>query len=373
MFKSLGLKASVLAVAGCAAFSSSAFAAAPVSSYSTAGTTAAAGNGEQQKLGLAALGAFTQSMVSDLTRRDYAVDSALTTATQDTYYQWGYNNASGTAFVKPYYAKDSFEFDGQGASTDIGLNTVGVLASIHSMNTWGLLSGFAGYEHVSGTNDVAGYSTKLNMDTFYVGVRYTNIFYSSRDFEAYYKGTGKLAYSNASLDMTKASASKIEAHDIGTVAYAANASVGLNWRLPHNGRLSPEIGAGVNAGSMENFAIDSGLGGGYFRAKTLTMPWIEANITWVQKWTEPMRTVIGGGVRKMFNTDINSTLENIGGTNGGTTNQDVTFQGADQYEYVEASVIYDVNRSIDVAVGYTGVFDEYGTSHNGHVRFEYKF
>lgn len=98
----------------------------------------------------------------------------------------------------------------------------------------------------------------------------------------------------------------------------------------------------------------------------------DASLKWLQNWhpvlgTPLVKTLVAGGIRYNFNHSVDVGAD-IGGIRG-TGSVDLP----STYQYLNTSLILDFGKNVSVTLGYVGVYDSTGHSHNASAKFEYTF
>ena len=105
----------------------------------------------------------------------------------------------------------------------------------------------------------------------------------------------------------------------------------------------------------------------HYDSHTSNIGYGDLSLKWFQKWGTTVNTLLGGGTRVNFNRDMDVS-SNISGVQGSST-----VKLPRSYQWVNASLILDVNSNLDLSFGYVGILDTNGSSHNMTAKLTYTF
>lgn len=307
-----------------------------------------------------------QTLVNQLARRQVFVDASLADVYASSLYHQREYGQEQMWFVKPYFAQEKSSL--MGGATVKG-HTTGVMAGGSKKLEDNKFSVFLGYESYEGTS----HNLDLDMDTLYVGGNYIRSFAQADTHDFYGKADLLGAYSSTKLARTlpemQASGT---AH---TLAYNAAVHVGMNYYLPQQSVLSPEIGLGVMGGRTGAFDVDGSQAQSLeerFDATHVNIGYGDISLKWHQNWepvlgTSLIKTLMAGGVRYNFNhsMDVGANIAGIWGSDSVDLPR--------TYQYFNTSLILEFNKHTSITFGYVGVYDSTGHSHNATAKFAYAF
>ncbi|WP_410103638.1 autotransporter outer membrane beta-barrel domain-containing protein [Sutterella wadsworthensis] len=307
-----------------------------------------------------------QTLVNQLARRQVFVDASLADVYASSLYHQREYGQEQMWFVKPYFAQEKSSL--MGGATVKG-HTTGVMAGGSKKLENNKFSVFLGYESYEGTS----HNLDLDMDTLYVGGNYIRSFAQADTHDFYGKADLLGAYSSTKLARTlpemQASGT---AH---TLAYNAAVHVGMNYYLPQQSVLSPEIGLGVMGGRTGAFDVDGSQAQSLeerFDATHVNIGYGDISLKWHQNWepvlgTSLIKTLMAGGVRYNFNhsMDVGANIAGIWGSDSVDLPR--------TYQYFNTSLILEFNKHTSITFGYVGVYDSTGHSHNATAKFAYAF
>lgn len=307
-----------------------------------------------------------QTLVNQLARRQVFVDASLADVYASSLYHQREYGQEQMWFVKPYFAQEKSSL--MGGATVKG-HTTGVMAGGSKKLEDNKFSVFLGYESYEGTS----HNLDLDMDTLYVGGNYIRSFAQADTHDFYDKADLLGAYSSTKLARTlpemQASGT---AH---TLAYNAAVHVGMNYYLPQQSVLSPEIGLGVMGGRTGAFDVDGSQAQSLeerFDATHVNIGYGDISLKWHQNWepvlgTSLIKTLMAGGVRYNFNhsMDVGANIAGIWGSDSVDLPR--------TYQYFNTSLILEFNKNTSITFGYVGVYDSTGHSHNATAKFAYAF
>lgn len=307
-----------------------------------------------------------QTLVNQLARRQVFVDASLADVYASNLYHQREYGQEQMWFVKPYFAQEKSSL--MGGATVKG-HTTGVMAGGSKKLEDNKFSVFLGYESYEGTS----HNLDLDMDTLYVGGNYIRSFAQADTHDFYGKADLLGAYSSTKLARTlpemQASGT---AH---TLAYNAAVHVGMNYYLPQQSVLSPEIGLGVMGGRTGAFDVDGSQAQSLeerFDATHVNIGYGDISLKWHQNWepvlgTSLIKTLMAGGVRCNFNhsMDVGANIAGIWGSDSVDLPR--------TYQYFNTSLILEFNKNTSITFGYVGVYDSTGHSHNATAKFAYAF
>lgn len=307
-----------------------------------------------------------QTLVNQLARRQVFVDASLADVYASSLYHQREYGQEQMWFVKPYFAQEKSSL--MGGATVKG-HTTGVMAGGSKKLEDNKFSVFLGYESYEGTS----HNLDLDMDTLYVGGNYIRSFAQADTHDFFGKADLLGAYSSTKLARTlpemQASGT---AH---TLAYNAAVHVGMNYYLPQQSVLSPEIGLGVMGGRTGAFDVDGSQAQSLeerFDAMHVNIGYGDISLKWHQNWepvlgTSLIKTLMAGGVRYNFNhsMDVGANIAGIWGSDSVDLPR--------TYQYFNTSLILEFNKNTSITFGYVGVYDSTGHSHNATAKFAYAF
>lgn len=307
-----------------------------------------------------------QTLVNQLARRQVFVDASLADVYASSLYHQREYGQEQMWFVKPYFGQEKSSL--MGGATVKG-HTTGVMAGGSKKLEDNKFSVFLGYESYEGTS----HNLDLDMDTLYVGGNYIRSFAQADTHDFYGKADLLGAYSSTKLARTlpemQASGT---AH---TLAYNAAVHVGMNYYLPQQSVLSPEIGLGVMGGRTGAFDVDGSQAQSLeerFDATHVNIGYGDISLKWHQNWepvlgTSLIKTLMAGGVRCNFNhsMDVGANIAGIWGSDSVDLPR--------TYQYFNTSLILEFNKNTSITFGYVGVYDSTGHSHNATAKFAYAF
>lgn len=309
---------------------------------------------------------LSQTLVNQLARRQVFVDASLADVYASSLYHQREYGQEQMWFVKPYFAQEKSSL--MGGATVKG-HTTGVMAGGSKKLEDNKFSVFLGYESYEGTS----HNLDLDMDTLYVGGNYIRSFAQADTHDFFGKADLLGAYSSTKLARTlpemQASGT---AH---TLAYNAAVHVGMNYYLPQQSVLSPEIGLGVMGGRTGAFDVDGSQAQSLeerFDAMHVNIGYGDISLKWHQNWepvlgTSLIKTLMAGGVRYNFNhsMDVGANIAGIWGSDSVDLPR--------TYQYFNTSLILEFNKNTSITFGYVGVYDSTGHSHNATAKFAYAF
>lgn len=307
-----------------------------------------------------------QTLVNQLARRQVFVNASLADVYASSLYHQREYGQEQMWFVKPYFGQEKSSL--MGGATVKG-HTTGVMAGGSKKLEDNKFSVFLGYESYEGTS----HNLDLDMDTLYVGGNYIRSFAQADTHDFYGKADLLGAYSSTKLARTlpemQASGT---AH---TLAYNAAVHVGMNYYLPQQSVLSPEIGLGVMGGRTGAFDVDGSQAQSLeerFDATHVNIGYGDISLKWHQNWepvlgTSLIKTLMAGGVRYNFNhsMDVGANIAGIWGSDSVDLPR--------TYQYFNTSLILEFNKNTSITFGYVGVYDSTGHSHNATAKFAYAF
>lgn len=249
-------------------------------------------------------------------------------------------------------------------------HTTGVLLGTNAMpDRENLVSWYAGYETTDGNAQVLD----LNMRTAYMGGKYVHLLSRADRHDIYAKVDAVGAYTSSDLQRTVGGSDA--SGSTHTVSYNAAVRLGMNYYFPFMSALTPEIGLGVTGGRTKAFGIsgenDDSINEKY-DAANMHVAYADASLRWFQNWhptlgTPLVKTLVAGGVRYNFNHSVD-----IGGSVGMNYSRGAV-ELPTTYQYLNTALILDFSKNTSLTLGYVGVYDSTGHSHNATAKFEYSF
>lgn len=305
---------------------------------------------------------LSQTLASQLFRRDFFLESAINDVTLSAVNHGGLENARGSVFVKPYASTDAFNNRGVSAQG----HTEGVLAGATGFFLDTAVTGFVGFEHSNVTSNYLSSDMQLDMQTWYAGLTAGRELFQVKGIKGFGKVSAKAGYT--STDLTRQLNTIGSNANADTFTFGTNAQVGLVIPVSESGKLFPAMGFGYSYGRTGEYALQYDLNSSdTYTPSSANLPYAEVSLTWNQSWGKYLTTFVAGGYRYNFNADQSTTV-NMGG-NIQSGNYDIS----SSYEYINASMMVNLNDHNEVSLGYTGVFDSVGHSHNITAKYEYHF
>lgn len=315
-------------------------------------------------------GLLGQALANQMVRRDFFVDTMVDEAVQSTQMKAQVAGSVTSVFVKPYGSYDRTDL----GSSDMTGETYGLLVGGNYVRDNVGVTAFAGYEH--GDLDTTGDNGYLGMkaDSFYVGATAYSTVAQVGGYDVFMKAGAKASFTRHDLSRTLAdSASQTKANSVNV---GANAQLGIRLDVSKTATFTPTIGLGYQFANVNDFALSfdntaagttKALASDRYDLGTISMPYGEVAMNWQQRWTDTIRTTVGGGVRVLF--DKHQTMK----ATYSESTVNTQYELSNLYEYVTANASWMVNANNEVSVGYTGVMDSNGNSHNMTVKYEYMF
>lgn len=325
---------------------------------------------DNKKLDVKVVGANTsggllgQALSSQLMRRDFFVNSMVDEAVNSTQYHGLGGQSVTSVFAKPYGSYDKYD---AGSASMTG-NTYGILVGANYLKDGLGATAYAGYEHGDVNSDFMGGKLGLKADTFYLGATGYTTVASFGSNDVFVKAGAKAAFTKNDLDRALENTNSQAKTD--AMSWGANAQAGVNFKLAETSIVTPTIGVGYSSAKIDDFTLMNGAeqkNADMYTLGNVNMPYGEVALNWQQGWTQNLRTTVGGGVRVLFDKtqDVTATLS------GQATKANYDLSGS--YEYVTANAAWTLDKNNEVSVGYTGVFEGSGQSHNLTAKYEYLF
>lgn len=307
-------------------------------------------------------GLLGQTVANQTMRRDFTVDALVGEALQSAQFNSRGQDAS-SAFVKPYGSSDRYDI----SNATMDGSTYGVVAGANWVANDIGFTAFVGYERSDLDANYVDSRLALKSDTVYVGATGFAEVTKMGNAQIFVKSGVKAALTRHSLD--RSLATTYSQTDVNSVNWGGNVQVGMNYALNSQSVITPSVGVGLTSLNLDNFGLTHEGGQGYdeYSLQNSTIPYGEVAIEWNQAWTDQLRTQLGAGARVLM--DRSQTLDSIynGANVSGQYNLSIS------YEYVTANVGWKVTPSNEISIGYVGVFEGNGQSHNMTAKYEYLF
>lgn len=307
-------------------------------------------------------GLLTRATTHQLMRRDFFVSAAIDEATQTATYHARQGTAHSGVFVKPYGSVDS----GHVREADLSGNTYGVLAGAHGQTAQMNATLYAGYEQGDLSSQYMGSHLDLTSQSVYVGADGQRTVAAVGAGELFIRAGARFNYTaNDVMRNLTDSASKSDTH---AYSFQANAQVGLNYPVNDRTLLTPTVGLGFMTTSLSDLALHNKMGQtDRYQVDRLQVPYADVGLSWQQGWSDTIRTQLAVGVRSLLTKHFSMTsqFDNTAVTD--------TIDLPSHYEYASANVAWLLDKNNEVTLGYTGVFDAHGQSHNLTAKYEYLF
>ena len=305
---------------------------------------------------------LAETLANRLNRRAMFVEAATADVSQTGYTHRMQDNQEWLTFVKPYTSYDKFDLSAGGT---VKGHTTGILLGISNMyRNEHLFTLYLGYE----TTDDSADSLDFDMNTVYGGAKFARVFCTAGNAAYYGKAEAMLAHT--STDVTRSIGGQQFTGSADTFSYGGAVHIGMNYSLGKSSVFTPEIGVGYTGGRMGDFDINGNIAAvsyEHYDSHTSNIGYGDLSLKWFQKWGTIVNTLLGGGTRVNFNRDMDVS-SNISGVQGSST-----VKLPRSYQWVNASLILDVNSNLDLSFGYVGILDTNGSSHNMTAKLTYTF
>lgn len=305
---------------------------------------------------------LAETLANRLHRRAMFVEAATADVSQTGYTHRMQDNQEWLTFVKPYTSYDKFDLSAGGT---VKGHTTGILLGISNMyRNEHLFTLYLGYE----TTDDSADSLDFDMNTVYGGAKFARVFCTAGNAAYYGKAEAMLAHT--STDVTRSIGGQQFTGSADTFSYGGAVHIGMNYSLGKSSVFTPEFGVGYSGGRMGDFDINGNIAAvsyEHYDSHTSNIGYGDLSLKWFQKWGTTVNTLLGGGTRVNFNRDMDVS-SNISGVQGSST-----VKLPRSYQWVNASLILDVNSNLDLSFGYVGILDTNGSSHNMTAKLTYTF
>lgn len=305
---------------------------------------------------------LAETLANRLNRRAMFVEAATADVSQTGYTHRMQDNQEWLTFVKPYTSYDKFDLSAGGT---VKGHTTGILLGISNMyRNEHLFTLYLGYE----TTDDSADSLDFDMNTVYGGAKFARVFCTAGNAAYYGKAEAMLAHT--STDVTRSIGGQQFTGSADTLSYGGAVHIGMNYSLGKSSVFTPEFGVGYSGGRMGDFDINGNIAAvsyEHYDSHTSNIGYGDLSLKWFQKWGTIVNTLLGGGTRVNFNRDMDVS-SNISGVQGSST-----VKLPRSYQWVNASLILDVNSNLDLSFGYVGILDTNGSSHNMTAKLTYTF
>lgn len=305
---------------------------------------------------------LAETLANRLNRRAMFVEAATADVSQTGYTHRMQDNQEWLTFVKPYTSYDKFDLSAGGT---VKGHTTGILLGISNMyRNEHLFTLYLGYE----TTDDSADSLDFDMNTVYGGAKFARVFCTAGNAAYYGKAEAMLAHT--STDVTRSIGGQQFTGSADTFSYGGAVHIGMNYSLGKSSVFTPEIGVGYTGGRMGDFDINGNIAAvsyEHYDSHTSNIGYGDLSLKWFQKWGTIVNTLLGGGTRVNFNRDMDVS-SNISGVQGSST-----VKLPRSYQWVNASLILDVNSNLDLSFGYVDILDTNGSSHNMTAKLTYTF
>lgn len=305
---------------------------------------------------------LAETLANRLNRRAMFVEAATADVSQTGYTHRMQDNQEWLTFVKPYTSYDKFDLSAGGT---VKGHTTGILLGISNMyRNEHLFTLYLGYE----TTDDSADSLDFDMNTVYGGAKFARVFCTAGNAAYYGKAEAMLAHT--STDVTRSIGGQQFTGSADTLSYGGAVHIGMNYSLGKSSVFTPEFGVGYSGGRMGDFDINGNIAAvsyEHYDSHTSNIGYGDLSLKWFQKWGTTVNTLLGGGTRVNFNRDMDVS-SNISGVQGSST-----VKLPRSYQWVNASLILDVNSNLDLSFGYVGILDTNGSSHNMTAKLTYTF
>ncbi|CAM2986940.1 autotransporter outer membrane beta-barrel domain-containing protein [Helicobacter burdigaliensis] len=209
------------------------------------------------------------------------------------------------------------------------------------------------------------------MQTYFAGLKYSNLVYRSENYEAFLKANTKVAYSSNDMLKVNTRTNKQAQGQTKTYGYGVSLGAGVNYYLEDSKSIfTPEISLNYEGGITKPFSMSGSgaLGGNERYYKSVSDLYSTTlGLKWYQQWLPQLSTTLAGGVRYNFNPEVESKA-NLAKRKGSEI-----IDLPRTYQYTQASLILNLTENFNASLNYNGTFAKEAKSHTGYLQFDFIF
>ncbi|WP_300705861.1 hypothetical protein [Helicobacter sp. UBA3407] len=268
-------------------------------------------------------------------------------------------------YVLPYISSQEVEV---GNGTKMSGNVQGIIAGYSKITPFNnLYSFYVGFEGEDTDSQGSSLKTNVISKTLYGGFKMLHYLTNLSEKAELY------AQYDASFGLRN---NRLKSDSIGTTSsadprsyfYNAGVDLGVNYLWGKN-IITPKIGLGYEGGMIENYNLN--IANTKIDRQDLNFLHTRASVLWSRAWNPKLHTYIEGGLKYIFNPDLDLTGSYAVGNNRQKASKEMDLDELN--EFINVGIYVPLSNVLTFDVVYSGSFSDNTTGHSGYLKFNYLF
>ncbi|MDE5925639.1 MAG: hypothetical protein K2G68_02825, partial [Helicobacter sp.] len=268
-------------------------------------------------------------------------------------------------YVLPYISSQEVEV---GNGTKMSGNVQGIIAGYSKITPFNnLYSFYVGFEGEDADSQGGSLNTNVLSKTLYGGFKMLHYLTNLSEKAELY------AQYDASFGLRN---NRLKSDSIGTTSsadprsyfYNAGVDLGVNYLWGKN-IITPKIGLGYEGGMIESYNLN--IANTKIDRQDLNFLHTRASVLWSRAWNPKLHTYIEGGLKYIFNPDLDLTGSYAVGNNRQKASKEMDLDELN--EFINVGIYVPLSNVLTFDVVYSGSFSDNTTGHSGYLKFNYLF
>lgn len=268
-------------------------------------------------------------------------------------------------YVLPYISSQEVEV---GNGTKMSGNVQGIIAGYSKITPFNnLYSFYVGFEGEDTDSQGGSLKTNVLSKTLYGGFKMLHYLTNLSEKAELY------AQYDASFGLRN---NRLKSDSIGTTSsadprsyfYNAGVDLGVNYLWGKN-IITPKIGLGYEGGMIESYNLN--IANTKIDRQDLNFLHTRASVLWSRAWNPKLHTYIEGGLKYIFNPDLDLTGSYAVGNNRQKASKEMDLDELN--EFINVGIYVPLSNVLTFDVVYSGSFSDNTTGHSGYLKFNYLF
>ena len=268
-------------------------------------------------------------------------------------------------YILPYFSNEEVTVNNGHKMNGNVLGIIGGYSHITPENV--LYSVYFGFEREDVDSNDNRFKTNISSRTFYGGFKVlqylTNLSENIELYAHYDAAAGLRSNDLASYSSTTASSASPRSY-----FYNAGADLGVNYLWGKN-IITPKIGLGYEGGAIAGY--DLSIAKTHIDRQDFDFLHARASVLWSRAWNSKLHTYIAGGLKYVFNPELDLTGSYAVGSGRMGAYQNMDLDRWSQFVNVGLYVLLSDSLTFDIV--YTGSFSDNTRGHSGYLKFNYLF
>lgn len=268
-------------------------------------------------------------------------------------------------YVLPYISSQEVEV---GNGTKMSGHVQGIIAGYSKITPFNnLYSFYVGFEGEDTDSQGGSLNTNVLSKTLYGGFKMLHYLTNLSEKAELY------AQYDASFGLRN---NRLKSDSIGTTSsadprsyfYNAGVDLGVNYLWGKN-IITPKIGLGYEGGMIESYNLN--IANTKIDRQDLNFLHTRASVLWSRAWNPKLHTYIEGGLKYIFNPDLDLTGSYAVGNNRQKASKEMDLDELN--EFINVGIYVPLSNVLTFDVVYSGSFSDNTTGHSGYLKFNYLF